>query len=1273
MVKKLKFSKKVAAVFLSINMFVSMSSYSINALEGSINTYKKQSYDNKKVFDTKEMKILCSNKKVNDELTFVFKSKGNEEYGLENPKDQFEVKTVNGLLPSFKLLDNGYDESYVYEVSLKENNKYTMKPINIFSFLNGQFPIQADGNQLELAEFTVEKKQTEDSQGENDQEVSPPIAETKAYKARRYLSVKEGNSDISDEAKLRFELIDENSNVIDSKDFASGDEVGFSFIENKKYTIKLVENPLYEMEELKLTFKKTGQYNDEFPELVLEDGGIVREIKVKRKTGGANIKIASINVVDEKGKSIKNGIEFEVYNMNDKDDIKTYKVVDGKLSGILLKKGIRYKIGPKNLEKYTMSESNDLVEILNYKNIYENGEDKPAVETDLEGIERKGNIQKLILVENGNLIGEKPKEDNYIDINLGVKDIRKNDLLLKDKIEFEIIGAGEKKLVSSTEGRLKNKLHKNQVYYIRLIPSVYHNYKMKTIKIKIDSNGKVINLHDGKELSNISLFQGTYIMRLYVLDEGFVVKPGYKFDIIGDDNSIQTVENTLGWLTFRAKRDVKYIVKIHENNTYNLKEIHFKIRKYKDSYYALLENEKEGKDILLTDISLYRKPGIPNPNKGMERIFDPNAVYEDEEGSGCGCGPCKLSNEKIKTPEINVFLNKDNKMLAVNRSIKFKLFNSTRQKYEGEYTAKNGKLQEMDVTKGEIYILYSVDPELYMYNIYFEIKIDGKKPYNFKTKESVSSIILEERRKNNPVDNRVAVEFPIKIDGKILKESLDFEFISAFDKVKATSKEGKINVRLNEDETYLIKVKNKDYDIFKFPLVIKDKSEYGLHKYAYNHSTCEQVQELNLVKKGMVEELKSIVCPSGKTEIKGFKFNNLNLLVETLNKSDFEELKNKDVDIFQMNLMNPFRCEVSKLAIGDYNITRNLQNEKEIKDVYHIKDEGHVEKLKFKRQGNKVVISTNSISVYPIVVEYKKETEKKEKILRIAGKDRIDTSVAVSNRYYSKAENIIIVRQDTYSDALAASSLAKNMNAPIILSDSKNLDSRLINEIKRLQAKKIIIIGGLESIGKNAEDQLRKYSNNGIERISGKDRYETSVKIAQRLLNLNGKFNGAVISSGENWADALSSGALAAKEDIPVLLVRKNNIDTGVKNFIKNNKIKNVYIIGGFKSVSKNIESYLPKNIIRISGKDRYETSLKLAQLKFANSDNIYLASGEVFADALSIGPIAGGRENSPILLTGSKSINEDISTFIKEKDKNIIIIGGVQAIDKNVEDKVKK
>lgn len=81
-------------------------------------------------------------------------------------------------------------------------------------------------------------------------------------------------------------------------------------------------------------------------------------------------------------------------------------------------------------------------------------------------------------------------------------------------------------------------------------------------------------------------------------------------------------------------------------------------------------------------------------------------------------------------------------------------------------------------------------------------------------------------------------------------------------------------------------------------------------------------------------------------------------------------------------------------------------------------------------------------------------------------------------------------------------------------------------ELKRLGADKVIIIGGQEAISKQVETSIRSM-NVGVERIQGSDRYATNLEILNKLGSVNGYF----VASGDKFADALSVAPIATAQN----------------------------------------------------------------------------------------------------------------------------------------------
>ena len=188
---------------------------------------------------------------------------------------------------------------------------------------------------------------------------------------------------------------------------------------------------------------------------------------------------------------------------------------------------------------------------------------------------------------------------------------------------------------------------------------------------------------------------------------------------------------------------------------------------------------------------------------------------------------------------------------------------------------------------------------------------------------------------------------------------------------------------------------------------------------------------------------------------------------------------------------------------------------------------------------------------------------------------------------------------------------------------------------------------------------------NKVGRIGGANRYETAVNIAKEILT-DSKV--AVITNSENYPDALVAAPLARRNTAPILLAGQDLPETTL-NSLELRKAEKVIILGGVNSVSEEIEAQLEElgyQVTRIAGEDRYETSLEAGQLA-PNKKIVYMASGENYPDALSIGNLAM-RDRAPVVLTSKDSLGESTIQALEdwEVDK-VVIAGGENSIDRSV------
>lgn len=264
-------------------------------------------------------------------------------------------------------------------------------------------------------------------------------------------------------------------------------------------------------------------------------------------------------------------------------------------------------------------------------------------------------------------------------------------------------------------------------------------------------------------------------------------------------------------------------------------------------------------------------------------------------------------------------------------------------------------------------------------------------------------------------------------------------------------------------------------------------------------------------------------------------------------------------------------------------------------------------------------------------------------VKRIQGMNRYETSVKISNSTFEKSDRVILVSGENFADALTAGNLSAE--GPILLTEKEGLKAVTSNEIERLKAKEVIIVGGESSVSKKIEGQLK---GKKIIRISGKNRYETSTKLAQQL-----KAKDVVLANGNSFADALSAAPFAVQKNQTLILTDGKNLPDGIKA----EDVKT--IIGGKNSVNiKGLEK-----AERVSGKNRYETSLEVMK-RMNKTEKAVLADGRNYPDALSAAPLAV-KKSTGILLSDDSAIDSIKSFIDKNGIKQVTIIGGEKSVSK--------
>ncbi|MBN9655013.1 cell wall-binding repeat-containing protein [Halobacillus sp. GSS1] len=329
--------------------------------------------------------------------------------------------------------------------------------------------------------------------------------------------------------------------------------------------------------------------------------------------------------------------------------------------------------------------------------------------------------------------------------------------------------------------------------------------------------------------------------------------------------------------------------------------------------------------------------------------------------------------------------------------------------------------------------------------------------------------------------------------------------------------------------------------------------------------------------------------------------------------------------------------------------------------------EGQPETLSFYAERGNYYIGVSDYyanwSKNPYVLEVKQKLDQPE---RIYGENRYETAVQISREGFKDGTDTIVLAQgQDFPDALSGSPLAYELNAPILLTRSHALGDETKNEIERLGANEVYILGGTAAIHTDVEKELKQMGLQ-VTRISGENRYQTSAEIARELLRLQDRssFDKAFVSYGHNFPDALASAPYAAQNGYPILLTQQKAIPEEIRSIARD--VNQAFVVGGQSVVSDQILRDLPSGV-RFSGSNRYATAVEIMEGLDMDTNEVFVVTGQSFADALTGSVLAASRQQ-PILLVRTNAIPSEIESFIYRHQPNAYtILGGFGAVNEEV------
>ncbi len=320
---------------------------------------------------------------------------------------------------------------------------------------------------------------------------------------------------------------------------------------------------------------------------------------------------------------------------------------------------------------------------------------------------------------------------------------------------------------------------------------------------------------------------------------------------------------------------------------------------------------------------------------------------------------------------------------------------------------------------------------------------------------------------------------------------------------------------------------------------------------------------------------------------------------------------------------------------------------------------------------------------------------------RVWGDNRFATAAEVSrlqwdntgNPYYGSGygpQHIVIANGINPADALAGGALAAQLEGVLLLTHRDRLPWETYEEIWRVSESlywdydevTVHVLGGEAAVSESVFEELQDIRHvTQAYRHAGPDRYATAVAIADALVDEAGIGATAYVVNGNAWADALAVAPVASWDYAPVLMTATNAVPQVTLDWLDENGITDVVIVGGESVVSQAVFDELDAlyDVERVAGANRYDTAKEIA---LYGVDNLgmdgalaTLVSGDSFADALSAAPISWWT-GAPVLLTPKNSLHVAVAEYFDESGEigttsgdgiGCYVLGGPAAISEAV------
>ena len=320
-------------------------------------------------------------------------------------------------------------------------------------------------------------------------------------------------------------------------------------------------------------------------------------------------------------------------------------------------------------------------------------------------------------------------------------------------------------------------------------------------------------------------------------------------------------------------------------------------------------------------------------------------------------------------------------------------------------------------------------------------------------------------------------------------------------------------------------------------------------------------------------------------------------------------------------------------------------------------------------------------------------------VREFAGQDRYDTALRLATNFASSKGGLgavpvaFVASGETLVDSISVAGLAGYVDAPILLTPSGSLHGGVADFLEDYDVKTVHVLGGTAAVSDAVVTAIEGLdSDPTVNRVSGDDRYATAAAIAG-MIDSDSSWCGtdavsAVLINGST--DILAYGVAvqttAYRLQLPVLMTAAGELPDATAEFITENDVEHVQIIGGTDTVSAGVASALTTlgvdTVARVEGDSAATVSVMLAKsasngcgddLAPVSTDRVVLVRGNpdgVAAAPVLASSLANGALVTPLIVGDSlpASVRDYLAATPKtigttRLNLGIVAVGGTAAV----------